>query len=169
MFQRLRRRISDMAVIRTLCLEAEAHARKDGQREPGAEHFLLAALDLPDGTARRAFERIGGAHQNLGATIAAQQASALSTVGVFPIIDLEALTPELADGPYQAAPSGQEIMQNLAAGRVAYSPPLVGADVVAVVAALPRGVAARALGAMSVNRDALRQAAIDESSAVSGR
>ena len=31
---------------------------KNGQKEPGAKHFILAALELPDRTARKAFERI---------------------------------------------------------------------------------------------------------------
>ncbi|MEZ5102114.1 MAG: Clp protease N-terminal domain-containing protein [Thermoleophilia bacterium] len=33
---------------------AEAVARRDGAEQPGPEHLLLAALDLPDGSARRA-------------------------------------------------------------------------------------------------------------------
>lgn len=165
MFQGLKRRIGDMAVIRQLCLEAEAYARKDGLREPGAEHFLLAALDLPDGTARRAFERVGGNHESLEATIAAQHHSALDAFGLTPNIDLEPSTPGPADGLYHAAPSGQQVMQELAAHRPAGSRGLVGADVVAVVAGFRRGVAARTLGAMGIQRDALRQAALQESGA----
>lgn len=163
MFRGLKRRISDMAVIRRLCLEAEAYARKDGQYEPGAEHFLLAALDLPDGTARRAFARVGGDHESLEATIAAQHDSALSAIGVTPNINLKPGITEPSGGLYLAAPSGQQVMQELAAHRIANSPGLVGADIVAIVAAFPRGVAARALREMGVSRDALRQAALQES------
>lgn len=47
-----------MSTIKALCLAAEQHANTDGQKEPGAEHFVLAALESPDGTARRAFEDI---------------------------------------------------------------------------------------------------------------
>lgn len=59
MFGRIRSKLNDMNTIKLLCEGAEAHALQDQQREPGAEHFLLAALDLPDGTARLAFEKAG--------------------------------------------------------------------------------------------------------------
>ena len=52
--QILKRRIGEMRTIKTLCTDAERHAHADGAREPGLEHFLLAALDLPDGTLERA-------------------------------------------------------------------------------------------------------------------
>lgn len=157
MFQRLKQRVSDMGVIRSLCLHAEAHARKDGQREPGAEHFLLAAFNLPDGTARRAFERVGGVPESLQAAIVAQHADALSEIGLELETDLKPGTPGPAYGLFRAAPSGREIMQRLAATRRLGNPtPLVGAHVVAAVAALPRGVAARALRTMSIDREALR-------------
>ena len=165
MFQALKRRVGDMATIRALCLAAEAHAHKDSQREPGAEHFLLAAFDLPDGTARRALQRVGAAPEQFEAAIAEQYSNALSAIGLTIDLDLEPEAPGPAGGAYQAAPSGAEIMQKLAAHRPVGGPPLVGADVVAVVATLPRGVSARALRAMDVDLEALRLAAIEESGA----
>ncbi|MGZ8476106.1 MAG: Clp protease N-terminal domain-containing protein, partial [Candidatus Limnocylindria bacterium] len=47
-----------MRTIKKLLTDAEVEARAMGEAEPGAEHLLLAALDLPDGSARRAFERL---------------------------------------------------------------------------------------------------------------
>ncbi|MGH6647625.1 hypothetical protein [Aquabacterium sp.] len=44
---RLKQRVRDMGTIKSLCLGAEEHAQQDGQDKPGAEHFLLSALDLP--------------------------------------------------------------------------------------------------------------------------
>jgi hypothetical protein len=41
-----------------LCLCAEKDANKYGQEKPGAEHFILAALDLQDGSARDVFKRL---------------------------------------------------------------------------------------------------------------
>jgi ATP-dependent Clp protease ATP-binding subunit ClpA len=41
-----------------LCLCAEKYANKYGQEKPGAEHFILAALDLQDGSARDVFKRL---------------------------------------------------------------------------------------------------------------
>lgn len=59
MFAGIRSKLKNMNTIRILSERAETHALQDQQREPGAEHFLLAALDLPDGTARLAFEKAG--------------------------------------------------------------------------------------------------------------
>jgi ATP-dependent Clp protease ATP-binding subunit ClpA len=158
----LRQRIGDMGVIGALCRRAEDHARRDGQTEPGAEHFLLAAVDLPDGTARRAFERVGADPAGLTSAIAAQYAGALSSLGLD--LDDSPEVPGAAQRLYSAAPSGREVMQLLAAGRRHDDPPpLVGAHVVAVVAAMQHGVAARTLRAMGVDREALRRAAMDES------
>ena len=58
MFETIKQRFRDMSTIKSLCLAAEQHANTDGRKEPGAEHFVLAALESPDGTARKAFEHI---------------------------------------------------------------------------------------------------------------
>tara|TARA_R110000850_G_scaffold29276_1_gene80894 strand:- start:2115 stop:2342 length:228 start_codon:yes stop_codon:yes gene_type:complete len=50
MFQALKTKFKNVTTLKFLCERAEIHALQDQQREPGAEHFLLAALDLPDGT-----------------------------------------------------------------------------------------------------------------------
>ena len=59
MFGRIKARFESMGTIKALNEAAERFALEDQQREPGAEHFLLAALALPDSTARLAFEAIG--------------------------------------------------------------------------------------------------------------
>ncbi|WP_287235508.1 Clp protease N-terminal domain-containing protein [Mesorhizobium sp.] len=51
--------LSNVRTIKTLCESAENYALKDQQRQAGAEHFLLAAIDLPDNTARLAFREVG--------------------------------------------------------------------------------------------------------------
>ncbi|MEI2299409.1 Clp protease N-terminal domain-containing protein [Ensifer sp. MJa1] len=146
-----------MSTIKLLCERAEAHALQDQQREPGAEHFLLAALDLPDGTARLAFERVGVKPDALRAAIERQYDNALRSIGLN--ADMPADTPMSANaGVYQAAPSGQEIMQELAAARRDHSP-LLGAHVVGIVAGMSHGVAARALRASGVDAVALKSAA----------
>lgn len=166
MFRSIKQRLADMSTIRMLCLEAEALARKDGQPEPGAEHFLLAALRLPDGTARRAFIRAGADPDGLEAAIAEQYADALRMIGVDLSSVPEPAAPDMpvdAPGLYRAAPSGQHVMQQLAAARKASGRgPLTGAHVVSVVAAMAHGVPARALRAMGVDREALRLAAAME-------
>jgi len=160
MFTSLKAKFRDMATIRQLCEMAEAHALKDRQRRPGAEHFLLAALDLDDGTARLAFDRAGVSADAFGPAIERQYAAALQSVGVavpLPVRDDER-TPSADPGAFHAAPSGQEVMQTLAATRQQHAP-LLGAHVVAIVAGMPHGVAARALRSMGADADLLRTAA----------
>ncbi len=149
MFKRIRSKLDDMSTIKRLCERAEAHALHDQQREPGAEHFLLAALDLPDGTARLAFERAGAEPDALKAAIERQYGDALLSIGL--TVDTPPDMPVSANsGAYQAAPSGQAIMQELAATRRDHAP-LLGAHVVSIVAAMPQGVAPRALRALGVD------------------
>jgi ATP-dependent Clp protease ATP-binding subunit ClpA len=72
----IKTRFSDMRMIRTLLEGAEAEAGRAGESMPGAEHLLLAALDLPDGTARRAFERVGADPSALRQAIEARRGAA---------------------------------------------------------------------------------------------
>lgn len=162
MFRRLKQRMADAATLAALCRSAEAHARQDAQPEPGAEHFLLAALDLPEGSARRAFARVGADPDAVKPAIALQYDEALHRIGLDPVG--LASTPEPlvapATGLYSAAPSGRELVQGLAKGhRIDRRGPLLGAHVVEAVAATPHGVAARALRVMGVDMEMLRLAA----------
>lgn len=157
MFKRIRSKLDDMGTIKRLCERAEAHALHDQQREPGAEHFLLAALDLPDGTARLAFERAGAEPDALKAAIERQYGDALQSIG----LTADAL-PDMPvsahSGAYHAAPSGQAVMQELAEARRDHAP-LLGAHVVSIVAGLPQGVAPRALRALGVDPASLKSSA----------
>lgn len=161
MFNRIKARFESMGTIKALCERAEEHARQDRQAEPGAEHFLLAAFDLPDGTARRAFAAIGSDPDGFHAAIARQYADALTMLGL--PAELVAGAAEAGPPPAQrtvfdAAASGKEVMQALAARRGGHNP-LLGAHVVAIVAAMPHGVAARALKAMGIDAGSLQAAA----------
>ncbi|KQW25445.1 hypothetical protein ASE36_21140 [Rhizobium sp. Root274] len=158
MFESLRTKFRSAKTITRLCKTAEAYALKDGQHDPGAEHFLLAALDLPDGTARMAFEELGADPRTVRSAIADQYRDALRAIGV-EITEMP--TPSEAapllskDILFEAAPSGQEIIQKLAAKRH-YHRPLLSAHIVSVVTDAPQGVAARALRKLGIDRDELR-------------
>ncbi|UOD32127.1 Clp protease N-terminal domain-containing protein [Massilia violaceinigra] len=169
MFQRLRQRLGDMKTIQHLCRGAEKYALADQQREPAAEHFLLSALDLDDGTARRAFAQVDADPARLPQAIAQQYRDGLRFAGVAPGAADDAL---LAAAPlahnrglYRAAPSGADLMQALAQRRADDRGPLLGAHVVALVAAMRQGVAPRSLAALGVDAAALSAAALAEISA----
>ncbi|WAX95760.1 Clp protease N-terminal domain-containing protein [Aminobacter sp. NyZ550] len=160
MFSRIKARFNDIGTIGTLCTGAEQHALRDHQREPGVEHFLLAALDLPDGTARQVFAAVGADPAALHQAIARQYGDALAAIGLDIASSSSAGSERLAarPGAFNASPSGQEVMQALAASRSQHGP-LLGAHVVAIVAGMPHGVAARALRAMGIDLAQLRSAA----------
>lgn len=155
MLKGIKRRIANVRTIKTLCETAERLALDDQQHEAGAEHFLLAALELPDNSARLAFETVGADPTAFRSAVHAQYETALAGMGVvFP--EPEEL--RRRNGLYNASASGREVMHNLADRRKAHNP-LMGAHVVEVVAAMEQGVATRALGAMGLDRKALEAAA----------
>ena len=159
MFNGLKARFNDMATLRTLCDGAERLALLDQQTRPGAEHFLLAALDLKDGTARLAFEKAGADPAALRPAIDRQYDDALQSIGIR-LTGTGAKRPPLPGntGLYDAAPSGQALMQDLAASRRDHRP-LLGAHVVAIAAGMEHGVVARALRIMGISPDSLKSAA----------
>lgn len=159
MFRSLQHRFQSMRTLSRLCTSAEAHARAGGQAAPGAEHFLLAAIDLPDGSARRALESAGADPAAVRDAIEQQYRDALQGAGMtMPLPEAPALAPP-PPGLYRTQPSGQEVVQALARSRKEQNGPLVGAHVVAVVAAMPQGVAARTLRAMGIDAGRLAAAA----------
>lgn len=72
-----RRPFADIKTMSTLFPAAERAALAMGESEPGAEHLILAALDLPDGSAARAFERVGADPLGFREAVAAQHEQAL--------------------------------------------------------------------------------------------
>ena len=171
MFERLKLRIRDMRTISALSDGAEKIAHENGEALPGAEHFLLAALALPDGTARRAFQRIGADPDTFHSAIGKQYSDALSSIGLNPTsMGADNDDPEPIHTKrllYDTKPSGQAFMQELATRRHQHAP-LLGAHVVEVIASMKQGVAARTLRTMSIDPDALGAAAKQEIDAFRG-
>lgn len=156
--------LDDMRTIKRLLADAERIAREMGEEEPGAEHLLLSALDLPDGTAARALAAVGVDAEGIRAALRDEQADALVTAGV-PRETAEAMAEPAPLGSagapviYRAGPSAREVFQE--AGRLARSSRqrLVGAHVVAAVAELERGTLPRVLHRLGVDRERLADAA----------
>ena len=157
MFSAIRSKIDDMRTLKALCERAEHYGLQDQQTAPGAEHFLLAALDLSDGTARLAFERVGVSPDALKWAVEQQYAKALAAIGLAaPPPDDRALPAN--SGLYHAAASRQHVMQELAATRKEHGP-LRGAHVVGIIAGQPHGVAARALRVLGIDPAVLKASA----------
>ena len=163
LIHRLRLRVHDMATIKTLCEKAEEYALKSGEDMPGEEHFLLSAIALPDGTARRVFERINVDTDMLKKAIEKQHSEALQHIGIDPSLlnlnedDVEIRRPKR--NLYQSKPSAQALMKELVERRRKdRNIPLLGLHVVEVFTTKELGVVARSLKIMEVDRAALASA-----------
>jgi ATP-dependent Clp protease ATP-binding subunit ClpA len=156
--------LDDMRTIKQLLTDAERIARDMGEEEPGAEHLLLAAIGLPDGSAGRVLGSLGVDPDRIHAALRDEQADALVAAGV-PRERAEAMADPTPLGPggapilYGAGPSAREVFQE--AGRLARSAKqrLAGAHVVAAVAGLERGTMPRVLERLGVDRHRLADAA----------
>jgi ATP-dependent Clp protease ATP-binding subunit ClpA len=166
MLDRLKTRLHDMTTIATLCLTAERCANERGLNEVGAEHFVLAALALPDGTARRVFERLGADPDGFAEAIVRQYGEALSSIGVDPALAGEyAAAPPVASQwrRYRAHPSAQQLMRALSKQqRADPKQPLMGAHVLMAAVSGQFGVTLRALRCMGIDPHALDEVARQE-------
>lgn len=163
MFDRIKQRLRDMGTIKRLCQDAERHAHADGQAQAGAEHFILAALELPDGTARQALQRLDVAPEQFRAAIARQHQDAMQFAGVAALpeeVQQEAALPP-AGGLYRAQASAQALLQQLSARKKEDdgAVPLLGAHVLLAASAAQYGTATRALCVLGVAPAALAEAA----------
>lgn len=159
--------LNDMRTIKQLLTDAERIAREMGEEEPAAEHLLLAAMVLPDGSAERALGKMGVDAERLRAALVEEQADALVSVGVpretaDRFAAPEPLGPGGAPILYGARPSAREAFRS--AGDLARSAKqrLAGAHVVAAVATIERGTVARVLERLGVDRGRLADAAAEE-------
>ena len=155
---RLLGRAGDVRVLKEALERAERIARERGDEVIGAHHLMLAAIDLSDGSARRAFARLGADADAFEVAVGKAHDAALRGLGL---------------SPSEGAPAvheGRVFMKSdatcEAAMRATYElhgdEPLTGAHVVAGVCAVEHGVAARALTAMDLDRRKLAAAALAE-------
>jgi hypothetical protein len=142
MLKKLTQTFRDMGTIKALCEVAERIANAEHQAAPGAEHFVLAALELPDGSAARVFAKLGLTASAFAEAVRQTHRAALEAVGVGAdqIRGSERDVPPLPEPReiYNAAPSGQAV--------------LIGAHVLEVVSAMQHGTTQRAFALLG--RDA---------------
>ena len=165
MLQKLRSRLGSLGTITALLEDAETIAHREGLAQPAAEHLVLAALELPDGTARAALERAGTSGDAFASAVRDQHVAALAAVGVVVddgLIDASLPEPETPTGLYRSEPSAQELFQCAGDDARAEGGALLGAHVVRAAADLEHGTVARAFEHLGVERDALRASATAE-------
>ena len=156
--------LDDMRTIKHLLTDAERIAREMGEEEPGAEHLLLSALRLPDGSAIRALAAVGVDDERIRTALRHEQADALVAAGV-PRETAEAMSEPAPLGPggapllYGAGPSAREVFQEAGSLARASKQRLVGAHVVAAIVRLERGTVPRVLARLGVDRQQLAAAA----------
>lgn len=151
--KKLRDRVSSMREIADLCTRAETIARDSGEVDPAAEHFLLASLDMKDGSAARSLAEVGLDRAALADAIREQHAAALSAAGIQQEHVLESEPVVGSSGPnlYRASPSGQQLMQILSQkARQKESGGFRSTDVLEAAAAMRHGVVPRALKKLGV-------------------
>ncbi|HQU79799.1 MAG TPA: Clp protease N-terminal domain-containing protein [Azonexus sp.] len=165
MFATIKHRIRDAATVARLSEEAESLARSFGSNSPGSEHYVLAALTLPDRTALRVFHNLGLTGEAFSSGMRAQYITSLEHAGLAssPTTSSPSCTAALV-GPkpklFTAAASGQALMQRVAASAVTRrSRPLLGADVLLAAADEEFSITARALRHLGIDPAALGNAA----------
>jgi len=164
MFKRIKLRLKDMKTLNLLISGADEQANKLGQEEPGAEHFVLSALNLPDGSAKRVFSNVGENPDAFLDAIKKQHSDALSSVGV----SVESLPkdPEPIEQTkilHNSKPSGNMVVKRLyELKKQDKDRPILGAHVLLVATSLEHGIVPRALRAMGVEIADLAAAARSE-------
>jgi ATP-dependent Clp protease ATP-binding subunit ClpA len=159
MFDKLRRARSDLTTMNTLFPAAERIARDDGVDQPGAEHLLLAAIDLDDGIARSALAAIGVDAAGLRAAIVRQHEEALSSIGV--IADDNAIAAAMPasgqpSGPYRAQGSQQAAFQQAVSLAKDDNASLNSGYLLLAITEAEHGTVARALQQLGADRMLLR-------------
>ena len=164
--------LREMKTIKALLTGAEAEARAMGEEQPAAEHLLLAAFELPDGSARRIFARFGTDLDGLRTAITQLDIDALVGLGMDPeraasMAARQPLDPEQGRSRiYRSSPTAQEAFQAAAVLARAEKPShFSGAHVVAAVAAMEHGTTALVLQSLRIDRQELAAAAHEEMAA----
>lgn len=139
------------------------HAERLGDRQVGAEHMLLAALERPDGPARRAFARAGADPTAAEDAIRWVHASALRSVGLAPVPDAALDAAPRAGRRYpDFGESGRQILGEAATRSRGAGPDAVELHLIDAIGDLREGTAARALRELGLRPGALHAAVMDE-------
>ena len=155
--------IQDIRIMNELFPAADTLAAEDGEQQAGAEYLLIAAFDLDDGSARRAFVRAGADPDEFRSAVRRQHADALRSVGIRPIDDEQLdrhVPPPVPDNrPHRGAPSGHALFRKIVKLVRKERSQLYGAYFVLVAAQTEHGTTARALRHLGIDPAELAAAA----------
>jgi hypothetical protein len=130
-----------------------------GEADPGAEHVVLAALGLPDGTAAAALAEHGVDAEGVRTAIEAVHAEALAGLGV-PSPALAAASVPTGRGLYRSKGSTRDLLAATAGARKRLgSPRFASAHVLVGACEFEQGTLASALARLGLTRAALRSTA----------
>lgn len=164
MLKRLLLRFRDMKTIAKLVPGADEQARAMGEEKPGAEHFVLSALKLEDGTAMRVFSKLGIDYKKFQNAIKTQYDEALGSIGINSEsinIEPEPIKPNKTF--LESQPSGQDLMKSLfKLKKEDKQRPLLGAHVLIVAASIEHGVVPRAFKSLEIDTELLAKTAMEE-------
>ena len=158
MFNGFRRARADLATMKQLFFEAERLAHRDGIDEPGAEHVLIAALDLPDESGRRALQEFGVDRDQLHAAVIAQHHEALQAIGIGAddnAIDALLPPPHRPRGPYRSTPAAQALFQRATELAKLDRSPLRSGHFVLAAAEASQGTLPRVFNHLAIDRHRL--------------
>lgn len=141
---------------------AEAEAERAGVTKPGAEYLVISALQLPEGSARRAFERVGADPEAFRDAVGGRHEDAPLPIGIDSIDghpDQRLPEPARSHRPVQYGTSGRELFQSVVSLVRREKSQIYGASIVFVAAQIDHGTTPRALQRMNVDRSELAAAA----------
>ncbi|MGV2871378.1 Clp protease N-terminal domain-containing protein [Colwellia sp. E150_009] len=164
MFKRLKLYFKDIKTLGKLIPGAEKQANIMGEEKPGAEHFVLSALCLEDGTAKRALAKFGVDANIFKNAITAQYKEALTKIGLCDDAFDTKLEPIKSNRTIlKSKPSGQYLINSLyELKKVDKSHHLQSAHVLIAAATIEYGVVTRAFEHLGIDRELLSKAAKDE-------
>lgn len=156
----LRDAVSDVRTIDELLTSAERHALALGDDVPGAEHLLLAALGLDEGSARRALAAFGVDLEALRAAVVAVHAEGLRAIGMADD-ECGVEVPVRAPGKlFRSTATAQKAFQRAVELSKNDSPRMLrGGHVVVAICELHAGTVVRAFDVLGIDRSELAEAA----------
>ncbi len=154
MFSGLRGARADLATMNRLFPEAERLAHRDGIDEPGAEHLLIAALDLLDESGRRALQEFGIDGNQVHEAMIAQHQEALHGIGIGAddnAIDALVPPPQRPRGPYRSTPAAQALFRRATELARRDRSPLLSGHVVLAATEVNHGTLARIFDHLAID------------------